>query len=221
MSLGPAVPKEGGWTWSWKVAGVAQGEASANLGDSGYRQRGGGGERGQQERLQGRQSRDAETHVAPLGGLQRQLPREDGALQGVGVLEASDVLCLAGGLSVSGHGRVGLGPGRPTSLESSTRHFVFLCLGFFSVRRVIRSCFYVCVLSLFSCVRLFATPGTVALQAPLSMAFSRQENWSGLPFPPPGDLPNSGIEPSSLASPALQADSLPTEPPGKPDSMFK
>ena len=44
---------------------------------------------------------------------------------------------------------------------------------------------------------------------------------SGFPFPPPGDLPNSGIEPLSLASPALQADSLPTEQPGKPDSMFK
>ena len=49
--------------------------------------------------------------------------------------------------------------------------------------------------------------------APLSMEFSRQENWSGLPFPSPGDLPNPRIEPES---PALQADSLPTEPPGKP-----
>ena len=50
-------------------------------------------------------------------------------------------------------------------------------------------------------------------QAPLSMEFSRQEYWSGLPFPPPGDLPNPGIEPRS---PTLQADSFPTEPPGKP-----
>ena len=61
----------------------------------------------------------------------------------------------------------------------------------------------------FSHVRLFMTPWTVALQAPLSMGFSRQEYWSGLPFPP-GDLPDPGIEPGS---PALQADSLPYEPP--------
>ena len=63
-----------------------------------------------------------------------------------------------------------------------------------------------------SCVRLFATPWTVAYQAPLSMGFSRQEYWSGLPFPSPGDLPNPGIEPRS---PALEADSLTSEPPGK------
>ena len=48
------------------------------------------------------------------------------------------------------------------------------------------------------------------------MGFSRQEYWSGLPFPPPGDLPNPGIEPVSRVSPALQADSLPDEPVGKP-----
>ena len=58
-------------------------------------------------------------------------------------------------------------------------------------------------------VRLFAAPWTVAYEAPLSMGFSRQESWSGLPFPPPGDLPNPGIEPLSPVSPALQADSLP------------
>ena len=57
-----------------------------------------------------------------------------------------------------------------------------------------------------------ATPWTVACQAPLSMGFSRQEYWSGLPFPSPGDLPNPGIEPGS---PALQADSLPTQLQGK------
>ena len=50
-----------------------------------------------------------------------------------------------------------------------------------------------CVLSHFSHVRLFATPWTVAHQAPLSMGFSRQEYWSGLPFPSPGDLPNPGL----------------------------
>ena len=49
----------------------------------------------------------------------------------------------------------------------------------------------------------FATPWTVALQAPLSMGFSRQENWSGLPFPSPGDLPDSGIKPESPVAPAL------------------
>ena len=57
------------------------------------------------------------------------------------------------------------------------------------------------------------TPWTVACQAPLSMKFSRQEYWSGLPFPSPGDLPNQGVEPMSHA---LQADALPSEPPGKP-----
>ena len=55
-------------------------------------------------------------------------------------------------------------------------------------------------------VRLFVTPWTIAYQAPPSMGFSRQENWSGLPFPSPGDLPDPGIEP---ASPALQEYSLP------------
>ena len=62
-------------------------------------------------------------------------------------------------------------------------------------------------------VWLFATPRTVVNQAPLSMGFSRQECWSGLPFPSPGDLPDPGIEPQS---PALQADSLRAEPQGKP-----
>ena len=57
-----------------------------------------------------------------------------------------------------------------------------------------------------------ATSWTAAHQAPLSLEFSRQEYWSGLPFLPPGDLPDSGIKPTS---PALQADSLPIEPPGK------
>ena len=57
-----------------------------------------------------------------------------------------------------------------------------------------------------------ATPWTVACQAPLSMVFSRQEYWSGLPFPSPGDLPNPGIKPGPSE---LQADSLPTELQGK------
>ena len=74
-----------------------------------------------------------------------------------------------------------------------------------------------CMLSHFSRVRLFATPWTVASQAPLSMGFSRQEYWSGLPFPSRGDLPNPGME---LRSPTLQADSLPYEPPGKPNVLW-
>ena len=60
-----------------------------------------------------------------------------------------------------------------------------------------------CVLSCSSCVQLFVTLWTVACQAPLSMGFSRQEYWSGLPRPPPGDLPNPGTEPVSLTSPTL------------------
>ena len=63
-----------------------------------------------------------------------------------------------------------------------------------------------------SCVRLFMSPWTVAYQAPPSMEFSRQQYWSGLPFPSPGDLADPGIEPGS---PALQPDALPSEPPGK------
>ena len=62
-------------------------------------------------------------------------------------------------------------------------------------------------------VQPFVTPWTVAYQASPSMGFSRQECWSGLPFPSPGDLPDSGIE---SGSPTLQADALPSEPPGKP-----
>ena len=61
-------------------------------------------------------------------------------------------------------------------------------------------------------VQLFATPWIVAYQTPPSMGFSRQECWSGLPFPSPEDLPDPGIEPGS---PALQADALPSEPAGK------
>ena len=67
-----------------------------------------------------------------------------------------------------------------------------------------------------SCVRLFATLWIVARQIPLSMGFSRQEHWSGLPRGPP-DLPDPKIEPKS---PALQVDSLPPTPPGKPQGMY-
>ena len=68
------------------------------------------------------------------------------------------------------------------------------------------------------CVQLFVTPWTIACQAPLSMEFYRKEYWSGLPIPSPKDFPNPGIEPRS---PALQADSLPSEPPEKPLALYK
>ena len=67
-----------------------------------------------------------------------------------------------------------------------------------------------------SYVQLSAAPWAVAHQAPLSMRFLRQEYWSGLPFPPPGDRPSPGIEPVSLASPALTGGFFTTESPGKP-----
>ena len=67
-------------------------------------------------------------------------------------------------------------------------------------------------------VRLFVTPWTVVYQAPPSIGFSRQEYWSGLPFPSPGDLPDPGIKPRS---PALHADILTSEPPGKPQPKIR
>ena len=70
-----------------------------------------------------------------------------------------------------------------------------------------------CMLSCFSHVQVFATLWIVVHQAPLSVVFSQQEYWSGLPRPPPGDLLNPRIEPRS---PTLQSDSLPSEPQRKP-----
>ena len=72
------------------------------------------------------------------------------------------------------------------------------------------------MLSCLSSVQFFATPWTVARQAPLSMRFPRQEYWSRLQFPTPWDLPNPGIEPESSESPALAGRFFITEPPGKP-----
>ena len=73
-----------------------------------------------------------------------------------------------------------------------------------------------CTLSYFSDVQLFATPWPIAHKAPLSMGFSRQENWSGVLCPPPRDLPKPGIKPMSPAAPALQVDSLPLSHQGMP-----
>ena len=82
------------------------------------------------------------------------------------------------------------------------RRFLYLFLApLFAVSEWVKS---------LSRVRLFATPWTVTYQAPPSMEFSRQEYWSGSPFPAPGDLPDPGIEPGS---PALRADAVPSEPP--------
>ena len=79
--------------------------------------------------------------------------------------------------------------------------------------------------SLFVCVLchiwLFMTPWTVVFQAPLCMKFSRQEYWSGLPFPTPGDLPDPGIKPTSLVSPALAGGFFITAPCGKPLSLYQ
>ena len=69
-------------------------------------------------------------------------------------------------------------------------------------------------------IQLFATPWTVALQAPLSMRFPRQEYWSRLPFPPPVDLPNPGTECASPEAPALAGGFFTTEPPGKRPKAF-
>ena len=74
-----------------------------------------------------------------------------------------------------------------------------------------------CASLLQSCLTI-CDPMYCRLPAPLSMGFSRQEYWSGLPCPPPGNLPDPGLEPKSPASPVFQADSLSTEPPGKPHS---
>ena len=67
---------------------------------------------------------------------------------------------------------------------------------------------YPLVLNCFHCVQLFATPQTVARQAPLSMELTRQEYWGALPFPSPGDLPDPGIEPKSLVFPAYAGGNL-------------
>ena len=82
-------------------------------------------------------------------------------------------------------------------------------------------CLRVCMLSRFSCVRLFVTPWSVACQVPLSMGFSRQEHWSGLPCSPLRDLPDPGTEPMSLLSPTLAEGFFTTESPGKPSVSMR
>ena len=99
-------------------------------------------------------------------------------------------------------------PKKNTYFSSTIWHWVFPTL------------MWVCMLSHFNRIQLFATLWTVALQAPLSMGLSRQEYWSGLLYPPPGDLPNPGIEPTSLMSLALARGYLPLVPPGKPPTLI-
>ena len=94
------------------------------------------------------------------------------------------------------------GPGRLQSMGSQRVGHDWASFFLLSIGKLVKS---------LSCVWLFVTPLTIAHQAPLSMEFSRQEYWRGLPFPSPGDLPDPGIKPRSSA---LQADSLPSEPPG-------
>ena len=77
-----------------------------------------------------------------------------------------------------------------------------------------------CTLTHFSCVQLFASLWTVAHQASLSMGFSREEYWSGLPYPLPGDLLDPGIEARSPVTPALQADSLLLSRQGSPSRLM-
>ena len=124
-----------------------------------------------------------------------QIRKKFGASKGPASLRSS--LCVAAGTSLIKHrlGYISLllkAPGFPSLLEDKEGKKV----------------------NSLSCVRFFATPWTVAYQAPLSMGFSRQEYWSGMPFPSPGGLPDPGIEPRS---PELEADTLTSEPPGKPD----
>ena len=110
-------------------------------------------------------------------------------------------------------GAMAIYPGRTTGILP----LLLNCAGLLVVSTY-RSYFLISEVKSLSRIRLFATPWTVAYQASLSMGFSRQEYWSGLPFPSPGDLPNPGIE---SRSPALQIDSLPSEPSGSNKTLKK
>ena len=104
-------------------------------------------------------------------------------------------------------------------LELTVKTFLFLLMLLLSHSTVFCKSVLTRASSL-SGVRLSATPWTVALQAPLFVGFSRQESWSGLTFPSPGDLPDPELKPSSLVSPALSGGFFTTAPPGKPVGGF-
>ena len=97
-------------------------------------------------------------------------------------------------------------------IDGRERSILWLALGYCSG-------LLVCVLNRFSCVWLFVTLWAVAHQTPLSVGFSRQECWSELPYPPPGDLPDPGIELVCLCLLHWQGGSLPLAPPGKPITL--
>ena len=103
---------------------------------------------------------------------------------------------------------------------SGARMHIFTILMFSLKLKVVINCVCVCVCvctraCMLSCVQLFWSHGLLVCQVPQYMEFSRWEYWSGLPFPPLGDLPDSGIKPPSLMSPALAGGFFTTEPPGK------
>ena len=100
-------------------------------------------------------------------------------------------------------------------LNPASGELAILSLGIYlnKLKTSVHTKSYVCILSH---VWLFGTPWTIARQVPLSMGFPRQDYWSGLPFPTPGDLPNPRTEPLSLVSPALAGEFLTTAPSGKP-----
>ena len=103
-------------------------------------------------------------------------------------------------------------------LKNWTKNNIHLC----ELWRLSEKCTsYVLNIRCVCCIWLFASPWTVACQSPLSMEFSRQEFWNGLPFPSLGDLPHPGIEPVSLSSPALAGGLFTTEPPRKPLTYSK
>ena len=105
-------------------------------------------------------------------------------------------------------------PGKPTYLAIyPSVYYLYLCIILYLDLYV---SLWVPVCSVASVCPLFAILWTIACQAPLSMGFSRQEYWSELPCPPPGDLSDPGVEPTSPVSPALQADSLPLSHHGSP-----
>ena len=107
------------------------------------------------------------------------------------------------------------------SHQGSPSSWILIWEGKREMFKVVTEKYYKCFLCVLSHVRLFVTPWTIACQASLSMEFSRQEYWSGLPFPLPGDLSNSGIKPMSFASPELASRFFTTELPGKPINISR